>query len=174
VRELAQQGRFKEAEALLAPQDAPPEDTTALHALAAVVTQAGDFSRALGLWRRLLQREPGHAEARDMIATIETWTSRPAWFRFLPLGAGAAAVLLVSGVWWASTRSAPAPQAPNPVAGSPLIQPAPVPTASPAGAPARAARTVAPAPLPAAAASKSEPPPLKIQVLPPPPKTKKN
>jgi hypothetical protein len=92
---LARSGQMKAAQALLTASGNSPGDPIELHALAALVTSAGDFSRALTLWRQLLQREPGHAEARRMIAAIELWQIRPAWYRFIPMGAAILGVVLL-------------------------------------------------------------------------------
>ena len=93
---LARSGQMKAAQALLTASGGIPKDPTELHALAALVTSAGDFPRALTLWRQLLQQEPRHAEALRMIAAIERWQMRPPWYRFIPVGvATLGAVLLV-------------------------------------------------------------------------------
>jgi hypothetical protein len=84
---LARSGQMKAAQALLTPSGGSPGDPIELHALAALVTSAGDFPRALALWRQLLQQDPRHAEARRMIDAIELWESRPPWYRFIPAGA---------------------------------------------------------------------------------------
>jgi hypothetical protein len=84
---LAQQGKLRAAQTILAAEGTLPDNPVELHALAALVTSEGDYPRALRLWRLLLQREPGHAEARRMIASVELWLSRPAWYRFIPAGA---------------------------------------------------------------------------------------
>lgn len=140
---LARQGKFQPAEQLLAPGQAIPASTIELHALAALVTHQGDYERALALWRMLLQRQPDHPEARRMIPMIELWVNRPAWHRFVPLGAGVAvsAVLFTVVLWLFGAFSSPA--APKPVAppataaGSPTVTPAPAkpPTTAPAPAP---------------------------------------
>lgn len=90
---LARRGKMREAQAFLAAGGAPPENPAELQALAALVTKDGDYQRALRLWRLLLEREPGHAEARRMIDSIELWLSRPPWVRYIP--AGIALLLLV-------------------------------------------------------------------------------
>ena len=107
---LARQGRLREAQQMLAAEGTLPENALELHALAALATGEGDYTRALRLWRLLLQREPGHAEAKRMIDSIELWLSRPAWFQFIPAG------LVVFGlgiaivfVAWAMSDDAPAP-----------------------------------------------------------------
>jgi hypothetical protein len=85
--QLARCGKMQAAQMILATTGALPDNSVELHALAALVTSEGDYPRALRLWRLLLQREPNHVEARRMIASIELWMSRPAWFRFIPAGA---------------------------------------------------------------------------------------
>jgi cytochrome c-type biogenesis protein CcmH/NrfG len=92
---LARSGQMKAAQALLTASGGSPEDPVELHALAALVTSAGDFPRALTLWRQLLQREPRHAEARRMIAAIELWQIRPPWYRFIPAVAASLGVVLL-------------------------------------------------------------------------------
>jgi hypothetical protein len=92
---LARSGQMKAAQALLTTSDGPPEDPVELHALAALVTSAGDFPRALTLWRQLLQRDPRHAEARRMIAAIELWQIRPPWYQFIPIGVASLGVALL-------------------------------------------------------------------------------
>jgi hypothetical protein len=84
---LARHGKLQAAQTILAAAGTLPDNPVELHALAALVTSEGDYPRALRLWRLLLQREPSHAEAKRMIASIELWLSRPAWFRFIPAGA---------------------------------------------------------------------------------------
>ena len=66
--DLARRGKIKAAQAVLENEGAPPENPVELHALAALVTREGDYLRALRLWRLLLEREPGHYEAKRMIA----------------------------------------------------------------------------------------------------------
>jgi hypothetical protein len=92
---LARSGQMKAAQALLTVSGGPPDNSTELHALAALVTSAGDFPRALTLWRQLLQRESRHAEALRMIAAIELWQIRPPWYRFIPMGAAILGVVLL-------------------------------------------------------------------------------
>jgi hypothetical protein len=141
---LARQGKLKSAQQLLAPNDAVPANTLELHALAALVTHEGDYARALRFWQLLLEREPGHPEARRMIPMIELWQSRPAWQRYVPLGLGTLAVVILGVVvlWAVNTFSAPSPV--KPVGSSqaaPVITPAPSPVqpATPAPAPIRIA-----------------------------------
>jgi negative regulator of sigma E activity len=104
---LARHGKMRAAQALLGNESALPEKPVELHALAALVTSEGDYSRALRLWRLLLQREPGHREARRMIASIELWLSRPPWVRYVPAGAAAVAVLVVAIVLMAALGGSP-------------------------------------------------------------------
>jgi hypothetical protein len=92
---LARSGQMKAAQAVLTVSGSSPEDPVELHALAALVTSAGDFPRALTLWRQLLQRDPRHAEARRMIAAIELWQMRPPWYRFIPVGVAILGVVLL-------------------------------------------------------------------------------
>jgi hypothetical protein len=129
---LARHGKLRAAQTSLAAAGTLPENPVELHALAALVTSEGDYPRALRLWRLLLQREPGHAEARRMIASIELWLSRPAWFRFIPAGAFVLLmVILVSILLMAGSGPSPA------------AKPAAVPAAASALGPAAAG----PAPL---------------------------
>ncbi|MEY4487940.1 MAG: hypothetical protein RIQ79_448 [Verrucomicrobiota bacterium] len=121
--ELARQGMYREAEALLGGAANPPEDPVLLHALATVVTQQGDYERARRLWRLLQTRQPGHREAEKMLAAIETWEERPTWVRFAP--AGAAALLVLGVVLWATAGGKPTPTSPS-VAVTPLPPTAPV------------------------------------------------
>jgi predicted Zn-dependent protease len=92
---LARRGQLEAAQALLTESGGSPEDPIELHALAALVTSAGDFPRALALWRQLLQRDPRHAEALRMIDAIELWESRPPWYRFIPAGVAALGIVLL-------------------------------------------------------------------------------
>jgi hypothetical protein len=92
---LARRGQLEAAQALLTVSGGSPEDPIELHALAALVTSAGDFPRALALWRQLLQRDPRHAEARRMMDAIELWESRPPWYRFIPAGAATLGIVLI-------------------------------------------------------------------------------
>jgi hypothetical protein len=129
---LARHGKIRDAELLLAAEGTVPEDSLALEAYAALVTTQGDYTRALRLWRLLLQREPAHAEARRMVDAIELWESRPAWFSFLPIGAAILAVVLIAGglMWALSDSPAPAPR-PRP---APVISPATSPAVNPPAA----------------------------------------
>lgn len=95
---LARRGKMRAAQALLGAEGTAPENPVELHALAALVTSEGDYPRALRLWGLLLAREPGHAEARRMIAAIELWRSRPPWVRYIPAGAVALVVVIVVAV----------------------------------------------------------------------------
>ena len=114
---LARKGKFKEAETTLIPNGTPPAELVLLHAQAALVTSSGDYSRALELWRSLLDRDPQNAEAQRMITSIELWLSRPAWMRFAPLAAASAgALIFFLGLWWALSDSAPIPAGRKPVA----------------------------------------------------------
>jgi hypothetical protein len=109
ARQLAHQGKLRAAQAILAVTGTLPDNPVELHALAALVTSEGDYPRALRLWRLLLQREPSHAEARRMIASIELWLSRPPWIRYLPAGAAVLLlVILVSILAFAGGGSSPA------------------------------------------------------------------
>ena len=128
---LARRGELREAEKTLVPSGARPADPLELHALAALVTSAGDFPRALELWRQLLQQEPRHTEARRMIAAIELWQSRPPWYRFIPAGAAVAGVILVAAVvLFVLSPSAPPELAPNISIVSAPVARAPLPAAS--------------------------------------------
>jgi hypothetical protein len=132
--DLARRGQTVAAQALLTASGGPPEDPVELHALAALVTGAGDFPRALVLWRQLLQREPGHMEARRMIAAIELWEFRPPWYRFIPAGVAALGVVLVVVVVMVALSSptpAPKPELRAPVVSAPVTYaPMPVTPAS--------------------------------------------
>jgi hypothetical protein len=116
---LARRGKLRAAQAFLGAEGTVPENPVELHALAALVTSEGDHPRALRLWRALLEREPGNAEAKRMIASIELWLSRPPWVRFVPAGAVAlivviavAALALSGGSPSRKTRAATPPPAP--------------------------------------------------------------
>jgi hypothetical protein len=122
---LARRGRLREAQQLLAAEGTLPEDQLELHALAALATGEGDYSRALRLWRLLLQRQPGHAEAKHMIDCIELWLSRPPWFKYIPVG------LIALGVGVLVSLVALLANSPKPVA-APVMQPYVAPVKSPA------------------------------------------
>jgi hypothetical protein len=110
---FARTGKLREAQQLLASAGTLPESAVELHALAALATGEGDFSRALRLWRLLLQREPGHAEAKRMIDVIELWLSRPSWYRFIPFSIAALVVALALVIFLKpGTPPAAAPQPP--------------------------------------------------------------
>lgn len=128
---LSRQGRLREAQQLLAAEGTLPENVLELHALAALATGDGDYARALRLWRLLLQREPGHAEAKRMIDTIELWQSRPPWFQYLPVGLtlAGAAILIALFAWVLNDE--PAPVAKSPVRPASYSAPARVPAANP-------------------------------------------
>ncbi len=91
AQQLARRGRLREAMNVLAPAGTPPGESVLLQAMAALATGAGDYRKALPLWRLLLEREPGHAEARRMIYVIELWQARPAWMRWFWPAVGAVA-----------------------------------------------------------------------------------
>jgi negative regulator of sigma E activity len=95
---LSRRGKMKAAQSLLVAEETAPENLIELHALAALVTTEGDYPRALRLWRLLLDHDPRHAEAKRMIASIELWTSRPPWVRYVPAGAVALIVVIVVAV----------------------------------------------------------------------------
>lgn len=144
---LARHGKLDSAQQLLAPADVLPESAIEIHALAALVTHGGDYERALRLWRLLLQKDPGHTEARRMISMIELWTSRPSWYRYVPGAAAALATLaLCALVFWAVQTSGP------PAKTTPVTSP---PRATPV--------TVAPAPVPIAPIAPIKTPPAKNQ-----------
>ncbi len=82
AQQLARRGRLREAMGVLAPGGVPPADNVNLQAYAALATGAGDYRTALPLWRALLERDPGHREARRMIAGIELWQRRPVWMKW--------------------------------------------------------------------------------------------
>ena len=99
AQQLARRGKLREAMAVVTPGGLPPTDPALLQALAALATGAGDYRTALPLWRLLLEREPGHAYARRMVAAIELWQARPAWMPWLwPVAATLGGVLVVGGL----------------------------------------------------------------------------
>jgi hypothetical protein len=123
---LARQGRLREAQQLLAADGTLPENPLELHALAALATGDGDYGRAQRLWRLLLQREPGHAEAKRMIDAIELWVMRPSWCRYAPAGAAVLSLTLVFVflAWMMGSEPPPAPKpAPRPVVSAPAYTP---------------------------------------------------
>lgn len=130
---LARQGRMREAQQMLAADGTLPESPLELHALAALATGDGDYGRAQRLWRLLLQREPGHAEAKRMIDAIELWTTRPDWCQYLPIGGVVfgLGMVFVFLAWTMGGEPPPAPKpAPRPVVSAPAYVPqsAPPPT----------------------------------------------
>lgn len=108
---LSRRGKMRSAQALLAAEENTPENLVELHALAALVTSDGDYPRALRLWRLLHERDPRHAEARRMIASIELWLSRPPWVRYVPAGALALGVAIVVVAALAFSGGGPPPPA---------------------------------------------------------------
>lgn len=137
--DLARRGEYRAAQRALSANGEPPDNATALHAYAAVITATGDYPRALHFWRLLQTRDPRHSEAGRMIAAIELWQSRPPWYRFIPAGAAAALMLIVAIVAW-SALSAPAPK--------PTPAPAPMRYAAPSVSPVSPARPAIAEPLP--------------------------
>ena len=131
---LARQGKLREAQQMFAAEGTLPDNSLELHALAALATSEGDYTRAQRLWRLLLQREPGHAEAKRMIDSIELWLSRPAWFQFIPTGLVVTGLgLAIVFVVWMMGGDAPAPV--RPAARSVITAPASIAPPSPAPAP---------------------------------------
>jgi hypothetical protein len=129
---LARQGRLREAQQLLAAEGTLPDSSLELHALASLATGDGDYSRAQRLWRLLLQREPGHAEAKRMIDAIELWTTRPVWMNYVPIFTMLASGALVLGlVAWLMTDSEPPPAAKSPAPHAVQAVPAYTPSAPP-------------------------------------------
>ena len=127
---LSRQGRLREAQQLLAADGTLPESPLELHALAALATGDGDYGRAQRLWRLLLQREPGHAEAKRMIDAIELWVMRPAWCRYIPAAVAALSLALVF-VFVAWLMGGEPPPAPKPVPRPVVIAPAYEPQSAP-------------------------------------------
>lgn len=114
AQRFAQAGRWREAEAELSPDGGMPADELALHAWAVVVTQSGDFPRALHLWRQLLQRDPGHDEALRMVDAIVLWQSRPSWYAYIPhLSVAALVALLLPLGFWLLSPATPASTSPS-------------------------------------------------------------
>lgn len=142
--DLARRGEYRAAQRALSANGEPPDNATALHAYAAVITATGDYPRALHFWRLLRTRDPRHPEAARMIAAIELWQNRPPWYRFIPAGAAAAIVLIVAVVAW-SALSAPAAK-PKP---APASMVAPTRYAAPSVSPVSPARPAIAEPLPA-------------------------
>jgi hypothetical protein len=106
---LSRRGKMRAAQSLLVAEETAPENLVELHALAALVTSEGDYPRALRLWRLLLERDPRHAEAGKMVASIELWQSRPPWVRYVPAGAAALIVVIIAAVVIFSSGSPPPP-----------------------------------------------------------------
>lgn len=122
---LAQDGQLAAAQRLLSPQGELPENNTELQALASLVTTAGDYERALALWRQLLHRQPQHAEARRMIAAIEVWLARPSWVAYVPWACGGVLAIGVLVLVLALSSGSPAPKP----AVTPVSRPVPTTTA---------------------------------------------
>ncbi len=98
AQQLARRGKLREAMAVVAPGGIPTADPLCLHALAALATGAGDYRTALPLWRTLLEREPGHAEARRMVYASELWLARPPWMKWAWTIVGCVGGAVVAGV----------------------------------------------------------------------------
>jgi len=146
ARELAAQGRLREAEAFLGGADAPSADPALLQSLAVIVTQQGDYPRARRLWRQLLQARPGDLEAERMIEAIETWQARPAWIGYLPAAAACGLIALLALVFWPRGGGTSAPAAVEPLVVVPVEPVRPVPVAT-APAPRPVLRAPQPAPV---------------------------
>lgn len=152
AQELARQGRRREAETtLMEGRGEPPQHPLALHALATLVTQSGDYSRARKLWALLVQRDPRHDDAQRMLAAVDLWLSRPLWVRWLP-AAGALVLAGIIGLWWSlGTRPA----------ATPTVEPAPVFAAQP---PSPSSTVQSPGTPPPPAAKSSETPSVRFQL----------
>lgn len=146
ARELAAQGRLREAEAFLGGADAPSADPALLQSLAVIVTQQGDYPRARRLWRQLLQARPGDPEAERMIEAIETWQARPAWIGHLPAAAACGLIVLLALVFWPRGGETSVPVTVEPLVVVPVepVRPEPVATAP---APRPVLRAPQPAPV---------------------------
>jgi len=127
---LSRQGRLREAQQLLAADGTLPESPLELHALAALATGDGDYGRAQRLWRLLLQREPGHAEAKRMIDAIELWLCRPSWCQYLPIGGAVFGFALVF-VFFAWILGGEPPPASKPATRPAMTAPAYEPQSAP-------------------------------------------
>lgn len=123
---LARQGKVKEAETMIAENQAIPDDLLGLEVLAVIVTSEGDYARGLRLWEQLLQRDPKHPEAKRMVPAIQLWLSRPSWVRYVPAATVVLIVVLVGAVlaalMWESKHAAPA-RSTAPVGASPVATP---------------------------------------------------
>lgn len=134
ARQLAEQGRLREAEAALAGAESASADPALLHTLAVIVTRQGDYSRARRLWRQLEQARPGDVEAERMITAIETWQTRPAWIGYVPVAAACALGLLLAVFFWPYAPAKPKSYT-QPAATVEPLAIVPVATAGPASAP---------------------------------------
>ncbi len=164
ARELADQGRLREAEALLASAESPSADPALLHTLAVIVTRQGDYPRARRLWRQLEQARPGDAEAERMIEAIENWQTRPAWIGYLPATAACAVIAILALVFWSRAGNVAPSDRPASIETIVTVPVTPVQTVQPATpTPARLTPTAV-TPRPVAA---PEPAPIVTFELPP-------
>ncbi len=129
--DLAKRGQLKAAQSVFGLGSQLPADPVELHALAALVTKEGDYTRALQLWRLLLTRVPSHSEARRMMDAIELWQMRPAWYGVIPWVAGAVGALIVTLIFGA-LLSGPEPSRKPEVTAPAVVAPTVAPTVPPA------------------------------------------
>ncbi|MFH1498694.1 MAG: hypothetical protein ABII82_12815 [Verrucomicrobiota bacterium] len=167
ARELAEQGRLREAEAGLAGADSPSADPRLLHTLAVVVTRQGDYARARRLWRQLAQIRPADPEIEGMIEAIETWQERPSWIGYAPHAATAALSLLLALILWPRAPADHRPDHARPAVVEPLPTVPVTPVVTAPARPAQPVRNTLPA-VPAPVVSPTpEPMPMVTFELPP-------
>ena len=135
--DLANRGRFADAELLLGAAGKLPEDAASIELLANLQMRQGKLEMARGSWKRVLVLRPGYSRAiKMMIAAIDDWSARPPWAPLAIWGALAVAGLAIVAVFFSLTAepkhavpAAPpvrAVSAPEPVPPAP-VQPAEAP-----------------------------------------------
>jgi hypothetical protein len=113
---LARQGRYPEAERLLAGLKlSPPQAVPVLHLHARMLAQEGRLPEAMEEWKRVLHIEPGHRGAAEGLREVSLVLRRPLWVASLlswPVAGALFLGFLALALGRSTTRAVP-PAAPE-------------------------------------------------------------